>query len=195
MNVTFGKSDSSAAAPRQIRFVHNQGQPPSKRRRINAAYVVPPLFWRPFSPFSPLKMSRIRVLLILDLSPPADVSRADAARHAATASARHARPAPKTATSVWAIPTRISATAPTSLTSPSMRTIQRQSPSRLRRLLRALVPPRPPAPSPTGPPEERTVMPETAIPPHALPPPTPTRDLIALQFNYLWVPLRVSQPP
>ncbi|ATY60482.1 Fungal specific transcription factor [Cordyceps militaris] len=37
MNVTFGKSDSSAAAPRQIRFVHNQGQPPSKRRRINAA--------------------------------------------------------------------------------------------------------------------------------------------------------------
>lgn len=39
MNVTFGKSDSSAAAPRQIRFVHNQGQPPSKRRRINAAYV------------------------------------------------------------------------------------------------------------------------------------------------------------
>lgn len=28
--------------PKQIRFVHNQGQPPSKRRRINAAYVVAP---------------------------------------------------------------------------------------------------------------------------------------------------------
>jgi hypothetical protein len=27
-------------APKQIRFVNNQGQPPSKRRRINAAYVV-----------------------------------------------------------------------------------------------------------------------------------------------------------
>ncbi|KAM3548213.1 hypothetical protein ARSEF4850_009542 [Beauveria asiatica] len=40
MNVTFGKSDSSAAAPRQIRFVHNQGQPPSKRRRINAACLT-----------------------------------------------------------------------------------------------------------------------------------------------------------
>lgn len=26
-------------APKQIRFVHNQGQPPSKRRRISAAYV------------------------------------------------------------------------------------------------------------------------------------------------------------
>jgi hypothetical protein len=25
--------------PKQIRFVNNQGQPPSKRRRINAAYV------------------------------------------------------------------------------------------------------------------------------------------------------------
>lgn len=32
------RSDSGAP-PRQIRFVHNQGQPPSKRRRINAAYV------------------------------------------------------------------------------------------------------------------------------------------------------------
>lgn len=28
-------------APKQIRFVNNQGQPPSKRRRINAAYVCP----------------------------------------------------------------------------------------------------------------------------------------------------------
>lgn len=27
--------------PKQIRFVNNQGQPPSKRRRINAAYVSP----------------------------------------------------------------------------------------------------------------------------------------------------------
>ena len=27
--------------PKQIRFVNNQGQPPSKRRRINAAYVFP----------------------------------------------------------------------------------------------------------------------------------------------------------
>jgi hypothetical protein len=26
--------------PKQIRFVNNQGQPPSKRRRINAAYVL-----------------------------------------------------------------------------------------------------------------------------------------------------------
>ena len=30
--------------PKQIRFVNNQGQPPSKRRRINAAYVVPFFF-------------------------------------------------------------------------------------------------------------------------------------------------------
>jgi hypothetical protein len=28
--------------PKQIRFVNNQGQPPSKRRRINAAYVKLP---------------------------------------------------------------------------------------------------------------------------------------------------------
>ncbi|KAK4135680.1 hypothetical protein BT67DRAFT_440563 [Trichocladium antarcticum] len=27
--------------PKQIRFVNSQGQPPSKRRRINAAYVSP----------------------------------------------------------------------------------------------------------------------------------------------------------
>lgn len=30
--------------PKQIRFVNNQGQPPSKRRRINAAYVFPFLY-------------------------------------------------------------------------------------------------------------------------------------------------------
>lgn len=30
---------SKPEAHRQIRFVHNQGQPPSKRRRISAAYV------------------------------------------------------------------------------------------------------------------------------------------------------------
>jgi len=29
--------------PKQIRFVNNQGQPPSKRRRINAAYVCFPI--------------------------------------------------------------------------------------------------------------------------------------------------------
>ncbi|KAJ2965184.1 hypothetical protein NQ176_g10740 [Zarea fungicola] len=40
MNVTFGKSDSGAAQPKQIRFVHNQGHPPSKRRRINAACLT-----------------------------------------------------------------------------------------------------------------------------------------------------------
>jgi hypothetical protein len=31
--------------PKQIRFVNNQGQPPSKRRRINAAYVLL-CFWK-----------------------------------------------------------------------------------------------------------------------------------------------------
>lgn len=35
--------------PKQIRFVNNQGQPPSKRRRINAAYVFP-LFVIPIIP-------------------------------------------------------------------------------------------------------------------------------------------------
>lgn len=34
-------SGASAARPpaKQIRFVNNEGQPPAKRRRINAAYV------------------------------------------------------------------------------------------------------------------------------------------------------------
>jgi len=31
--------NGAIAPPKQIRFVNNQGQPPSKRRRINAAYV------------------------------------------------------------------------------------------------------------------------------------------------------------
>ncbi|KAM6538302.1 hypothetical protein FALCPG4_000174 [Fusarium falciforme] len=43
-------SDSVPPPPRPIRFVHNQGQPPSKRRRINAAYVVP---WSPILASSP----------------------------------------------------------------------------------------------------------------------------------------------
>ena len=32
-------SSRALPPPKQIRFVNNQGQPPSKRRRINAAYV------------------------------------------------------------------------------------------------------------------------------------------------------------
>ncbi|OHW91385.1 pathway-specific nitrogen regulator [Colletotrichum incanum] len=32
--------DGATPAPKQIRFVHNQGQPPSKRRRINAACLT-----------------------------------------------------------------------------------------------------------------------------------------------------------
>ncbi len=40
MTTLLNKSDSGPPL-RQIRFVHNQGQPPSKRRRINAAYVCP----------------------------------------------------------------------------------------------------------------------------------------------------------
>lgn len=39
MSTLPNKSDSVPPPPRPIRFVHNQGQPPSKRRRINAAYV------------------------------------------------------------------------------------------------------------------------------------------------------------
>lgn len=40
-----GMSSASGAsparpAPKQIRFVNNEGQPPAKRRRINAAYVL-----------------------------------------------------------------------------------------------------------------------------------------------------------
>lgn len=40
-NARGGKSKSNEAlpAPKPIRFVNNQGQPPSKRRRISAAYV------------------------------------------------------------------------------------------------------------------------------------------------------------
>lgn len=34
------KTDSNPPQPRQIRFVNNQGQPPSKRRRINAACLT-----------------------------------------------------------------------------------------------------------------------------------------------------------
>ncbi|KAK1999204.1 hypothetical protein LX36DRAFT_490143 [Colletotrichum falcatum] len=33
-------NDGATPAPKQIRFVHNQGQPPSKRRRINAACLT-----------------------------------------------------------------------------------------------------------------------------------------------------------
>jgi hypothetical protein len=40
MGGVVNKTDASAPL-RQIRFVNNQGQPPSKRRRINAAYVHP----------------------------------------------------------------------------------------------------------------------------------------------------------
>jgi hypothetical protein len=35
--------------PKQIRFVNNQGKPPSKRRRINAAYVPFPATLSPLS--------------------------------------------------------------------------------------------------------------------------------------------------
>jgi hypothetical protein len=40
--------------PKQIRFVNNQGQPPSKRRRINAAYV-------PFVSCIPTPLHRTRL--------------------------------------------------------------------------------------------------------------------------------------
>lgn len=39
--------------PKQIRFVNNQGQPPSKRRRVNAASVHP-LYALPAAPSAPL---------------------------------------------------------------------------------------------------------------------------------------------
>ena len=39
MSAFMNRPESGAQPPRQIRFVNNQGQPPSKRRRINAAYV------------------------------------------------------------------------------------------------------------------------------------------------------------
>ncbi|RFU73266.1 c6 transcription factor [Trichoderma arundinaceum] len=39
MTTLLNNRPDSGPPPRQIRFVHNQGQPPSKRRRINAAYV------------------------------------------------------------------------------------------------------------------------------------------------------------
>ena len=40
MTTLLNNPPDSGPPPRQIRFVHNQGQPPSKRRRINAAYVL-----------------------------------------------------------------------------------------------------------------------------------------------------------
>ncbi|KAF5139283.1 putative transcriptional regulatory protein [Metarhizium anisopliae] len=40
MTSLLNKTDSGPPPPRQIRFVNNQGQPPSKRRRINAACLT-----------------------------------------------------------------------------------------------------------------------------------------------------------
>ncbi|RDA91993.1 hypothetical protein CP533_6028 [Ophiocordyceps camponoti-saundersi (nom. inval.)] len=40
MTTLLNKPDSGPPAPRPIRFVNNQGQPPSKRRRINAACLT-----------------------------------------------------------------------------------------------------------------------------------------------------------
>lgn len=46
-------SAGSIPPPKQIRFVNNQGQPPSKRRRVNAASVHP-LYTTPSRPSAPL---------------------------------------------------------------------------------------------------------------------------------------------
>lgn len=165
MNVIFGKSDSSAAAPKQIRFVHNQGQPPSKRRRINAAYV----FFSFFFVLDDYAHNLDPESSLLTCNPtPADASHVDAAKRAAMASARHVRHAPKTATSAWATPRRRSATAPTPATSLPTTTSTKQWPF-------SLVLIRQPALSPGGPTRKRTVMPETAT---TLPSPTATRDLV-----------------
>lgn len=46
-------STGAIPPPKQIRFVNNQGQPPSKRRRVNAASVHP-LYTTLSQPFAPL---------------------------------------------------------------------------------------------------------------------------------------------
>lgn len=171
MNVTFGKSDSSAAAPKQIRFVHNQGQPPSKRRRINAAYV----FYFSFDLGDCAQSLKQRQSLLTCNPTPADASHVDAAKRAATANARHARLAPKTATSAWVTPKRRSATAPTPATSPPTTTSMKQRPWRLPRPLITLVLIPQPAPNPGGPTRKLTAMPATATAP---PSPTSTQDLV-----------------
>ncbi|KAF7558453.1 hypothetical protein G7046_g5698 [Stylonectria norvegica] len=48
MTSSINASDTVLAPPRPIRFVHNQGQPPSKRRRINAARKTRCAGERPF---------------------------------------------------------------------------------------------------------------------------------------------------
>jgi hypothetical protein len=44
MSSTGSGASPALPAPKQIRFVNNEGQPPAKRRRINAAYVYNSLF-------------------------------------------------------------------------------------------------------------------------------------------------------
>lgn len=56
-------SSRALPPPKQIRFVNNQGQPPSKRRRINAAYVPNLLLLLVFLLFSLLGNSVCRCRL------------------------------------------------------------------------------------------------------------------------------------